>query len=77
MPKNAAPKPVQGWFIPTGQAVPSKPKMPLLMRLVLTGAAILAVVLGSHASADGQANTPSQSPSATTSPTTTAPDDTP
>lgn len=73
MPKNAAPEPVPGWFIPTGQAVPARPKMPLLMRLVLTGVAILAVVLASHASADGQVNTPSQSPSSTTAAPVDAP----
>ncbi|MFC9635817.1 hypothetical protein ACFTY8_43090 [Streptomyces mirabilis] len=35
MPQNTPPKPVQGWFIPTQPTAPAKPKMPLLMRLVL------------------------------------------
>ncbi|WP_405477442.1 hypothetical protein [Streptomyces canus] len=62
MPINT-PTPVQGWFIP---AQPAQPKLSLLKRLALAAAAVLAIVLGSHAGTDGQANTPSQSPSATT-----------
>lgn len=70
MPQSPqTPKPVQGWFIPSQSTAPAKPKMPLLLRLVLTAAAIFAVVLASHASTDGQAGTPPQSPSVTTSPT--------
>ncbi|MEU0119065.1 hypothetical protein ABZ137_36660 [Streptomyces bobili] len=74
MPQNTPPKPMQGWFIPAGHAVPAKPKMPLLLRLLLAAGVVLAVVLASHANADGQ-SAPSHSPSAT-SPTTAA-DDTP
>ena len=67
MPTNTqTPKPVQGWFIPAQPTAPVKPKMPLLKRLALAAAAILAIVLGSHANADGQPATPAPSPSATT-----------
>jgi len=66
MPQNTqTPKPVQGWFIPTQPTAPAKPKMSLLKRAALAAAAVLAIVLGSHANADGQPATPSPSPSAT------------
>ncbi|MDX3528451.1 hypothetical protein P1P75_18885 [Streptomyces sp. ID05-39B] len=68
MPQNT-PTPVQGWFIPAHSTAPAK-KMPLLTRLALAAAAVLAIVLGSHGNADGQPATPSQTPAATTTPTT-------
>lgn len=67
MPKNTqTPQPVYGWFIPAQTAAPAKKTMSLLMRLGLAAAAVLAIVLGSHTSADGQPPSPSPSPSATT-----------
>lgn len=75
MPQNTqTPQPVQGWFIPAQPTAPAKKKMPLLLRLVLAAAAVVAVVLGSHTSADGQSTTPSQTPAATTAPTTAGTD---
>ncbi|WP_331720259.1 hypothetical protein OG985_49980 (plasmid) [Streptomyces sp. NBC_00289] len=67
MPQNTqTPKPVYGWFIPAQTTAPAKPKLSLLKRLALAAAAVLAIVLGSHTSADGQPATPSPGPSATT-----------
>lgn len=75
MPQNThTPQPVQGWFIPAQPTAPAKKKMPLLMRLALAAAALLAIVLGSHANTDGQSTTPSQTPAATTEPTTAGTD---
>jgi hypothetical protein len=59
------PKPVYGWFIPAQPTAPAKKKMPLLKRLALAAAVVLAIVLGSHANADGQPAAPSPGPSAT------------
>jgi len=74
MPDTNAPvqQPVQGWFIPANPAAPGKPKMPLALRIVLGVAAVIAVALGSHTSADGTATIPSHTPAATTSPSTPA-----
>lgn len=63
---NKTPTPVQGWFIPAQTAAPAKKKLSLPARLALGAVALLAIVLGSHTSADGQPATPSPSPSATT-----------
>ncbi|MFK4070512.1 hypothetical protein [Streptomyces sp. NPDC029674] len=68
--KTQIPEPVQGWFIPAQPTTPAKSKMSLLTRLALAAAAVLAVVLGSHADADGQDTNPSQTPAVTTTPTT-------
>jgi len=67
MPKKTqTPQPVYGWFIPAQNAAPAKKAMSLLTRLALAAAAVLAIVLGSHTSADGQPASPSPSTSATT-----------
>ncbi|MFE6946077.1 hypothetical protein [Streptomyces chartreusis] len=65
------PKPVQGWFIPSGPATPAKPKkLPLPLRIAAIAAVLTAVVLASHGNTDGQATTPPQTPAVTPTPTT-------